>query len=52
VVALATAVTLTPLQRPALRIVEVGELIHIYLGDELIRVLAPDRTKRCQKLGK
>jgi transposase InsO family protein len=34
------------------RIVEVGELVHAYLGDELIRVLAPDRTKRCQKLGK
>jgi hypothetical protein len=32
------------------RIVEVGELVHAYLGDELIRVLAPDRTKRCQKL--
>lgn len=34
------------------RIVEVGELVHAYLGDELIRVLAPDRLKRCQKLGK
>ena len=34
------------------RIVEVGELVHAYLGDELIRVLAPDRTQRCQKLGK
>ena len=34
------------------RIIEVGELVHTYLGDELIRVLAPDRTKRCQKLGK
>jgi transposase InsO family protein len=34
------------------RLVEVGELIHVYLGDELIRALAPDRTKRCQKLGK
>lgn len=33
-------------------IVEVGELIHAYLGDELIRALAPDRAKRCQKLGK
>ena len=33
------------------RIIEVGELVHAYLGDELIRVLAPDRTKRCQKLG-
>lgn len=34
------------------RIVEVGELIRLYLGDELIRALAPDRRKRCQKLGK
>ena len=34
------------------RIEEVGELVHAYLGDELIRVLAPDRTKRYQKLGK
>lgn len=34
------------------QIVEVGELVHAYLGDELIRVLAPDRAKRCQKLGK
>ena len=34
------------------RIVEVGELIHAYLDEELIRVLAPDRTRRCQKLGK
>jgi transposase InsO family protein len=34
------------------RIVEVGELVHAYLGDELIRVLAPDRSRRCQKLGK
>jgi hypothetical protein len=34
------------------RIVEVGELVHVHLGDELIRALAPDRTKRCQKLGK
>jgi transposase InsO family protein len=34
------------------RMVEVGELVHAYLGADLIRVLAPDRTKRCQKLGK
>jgi transposase InsO family protein len=34
------------------RIVEVGELIHVYLGDELLRALAPDRTHRYQKLGK
>ena len=36
----------------AVCILEVGELIHVYLGDELIRALAPDRTKRCQKLDK
>jgi transposase InsO family protein len=34
------------------RIVEVGEPIHAYHGDELIRALAPDRSKRCQKLDK
>jgi hypothetical protein len=34
------------------RIVEVGKLIHIYLGDELLRALAPDHTRRYQKLGK
>jgi transposase InsO family protein len=34
------------------RIAEVGELVHVYLDDELVRALAPDRTKRCQKLGK
>jgi transposase-like protein len=33
------------------RILEVGELVHIYLGDQLIRALAPDRSKRYQKLG-
>jgi hypothetical protein len=33
------------------RIVEVGELFHPHLGDELIRALAPDRTKRCRKPG-
>jgi transposase InsO family protein len=33
------------------RVLEVGELIHIYLGDQLIRALAPDRSKRYQKLG-
>jgi len=27
------------------RILEVGELVHVYLGDELIRALAPDRKK-------
>ena len=34
------------------RIVEVGNLIHVYLGDELLRAVAPDRTKRYQGLGK
>ena len=33
------------------RILEVGELVHIYLGDQLIRALAPDRSKRYQTLG-
>jgi hypothetical protein len=32
------------------RIVEVGTLIHIYLGDELLRVLAPDPNTRYQRL--
>jgi transposase InsO family protein len=36
----------------AVRVVEIGELLHVYLGEELIRALAPDRTKRYQKLGK
>jgi transposase InsO family protein len=34
------------------RIVEVGELIHVYLGDELLRAVAPDHARRYQKLGK
>jgi transposase InsO family protein len=34
------------------RILEVGELVHVYLGDELIRVLALDRSRRYQKLDK
>jgi transposase InsO family protein len=34
------------------RIVEIGDLIHVYLGEQLIRALAPDRSKRYQKLGK
>src|SRR6184192_3864074 len=33
------------------RILEIGELIHVYLGDQLIRALAPDRSIRYQKLG-
>jgi transposase InsO family protein len=34
------------------RIVEIGELVHVYLGDELIRVVALDRSRRYQNLGK
>jgi transposase InsO family protein len=34
------------------RILEVGELVHVYLGDELVRALAPDRSKRYQPLGR
>jgi Integrase core domain len=34
------------------RILEVGELIHLYLGQELIRVIALDRSRRYQNLGK
>jgi len=34
------------------RILEIGELIHVYLADELIRVLAPDRNRRYQPLPK
>ncbi len=32
------------------RIVEVGALIHVYLGNELIRAVAPDPNKRYQRL--
>jgi transposase InsO family protein len=34
------------------RIVEVGELLHVYLGDELIHVAALDHNRRYQKHGK
>jgi transposase-like protein len=34
------------------RVVAIGELLHVYLGQELVRVLALDRTRRYQKLGK
>jgi Integrase core domain len=34
------------------RVVEIGELVHVYLGDELIRVVALDRSRRYQNLGK
>ena len=33
-------------------IVEAGELVHVYYGDELVRSLAPDRSRRYQRLGK
>jgi transposase InsO family protein len=32
-------------------VVELGEIIHIYHGETLIRALAPDRSKRNQRLG-
>jgi hypothetical protein len=31
------------------RIVEVGELVHVYYGDELVRSLAPDPSRRYQR---
>jgi transposase InsO family protein len=34
------------------RIVEVGELVHVHLGDELIHIAALDRGRRYQRLGK
>lgn len=34
------------------RIVEAGELVHVYHGDELVRSLAPDPSRRYQRLGK
>jgi hypothetical protein len=34
------------------RILEEGELVHVYYGEELVRSLAPDRTRRYQRLGK
>jgi hypothetical protein len=33
------------------RVVETGALIHVYLDQQLIRVLAPDYSKRYQPLG-
>ena len=35
-----------------LRVVELGELIHIYHGETLVRALVPDRTQRIQALGR
>jgi Integrase core domain len=34
------------------RLLEVGELIHVYLGEELIHVAALDRNHRYQRRGK
>lgn len=34
------------------RIIEVGELIHVYYGTELLRVLVPNRQRRYQALGR
>jgi transposase InsO family protein len=34
-----------------IRLVEVGQLIHVHLGEELIRVAALDRTRRYQRRG-
>ena len=33
------------------RIVPVDELVQVYYGRELLRVLAPDRSRRYQRLG-
>jgi transposase InsO family protein len=33
-------------------IVEEGELVHVYYGDELVRSLAPDPARRYQRLGR
>jgi hypothetical protein len=33
------------------RIVPVGQAIHVYHSDELVLLLAPDHSKRCQTLG-
>jgi transposase InsO family protein len=34
------------------RIVEDGKLVHVYYGAELVRSLAPDRSRRYQRLGR
>jgi hypothetical protein len=33
------------------RIIEEGGLIHVYYGEELVRTLAPDPSRRYQRLG-
>ena len=35
----------------SVRIVENGELVRVYVGEELVRTLAPDRERRYQRLG-
>jgi len=35
----------------SVRIVENGGLVHAYVGEELVRTLAPDRERRYQQLG-
>jgi transposase InsO family protein len=34
------------------RVLAVGELIHVYYGEELVRVLVPDRSRHYQPIGK
>jgi hypothetical protein len=36
----------------SVRVLAVGELIHVDYGDELVRVLVPDRSRHYQPLGK
>jgi transposase InsO family protein len=38
--------------RTRVRIVDTGELVHIYHADQLVRTIAPDHTHRHQRLGK
>jgi transposase InsO family protein len=33
------------------RVIELGEIIHVYHGDDLIRTLVPDRTRHVQPIG-
>lgn len=35
-----------------MRIVEEGLLVHVYYRQELVRSLAPDRSRRYQRLGR
>ena len=36
----------------SVRVLAVGELIHIYYGEELVRLLVPDRSRHYQPLGR